>query len=132
MVRGTSEVNLDVDTNASKLLVLEYTKQVLQEEAHDKLDQFVSAELVQHAALIASGRAGLAAWLGSEDAGQYEMLFRLIGQGDFVVTYGKRYAHSKEIATFDVYRVADGLIVEHWQNTEVISPRDAWGNSGKF
>jgi len=120
------------DTAASKALVLEYTKQVLQEGGHDRLDQFVDKNLVQHAPLIAEGRAGLAAWLESDKSGNYEMLFNLFGQGDFVVTYGKRRVGEKDIAVFDLYRVSDGKIIEHWMNEEEISPREAWGNSGKF
>ncbi|MEL6128131.1 MAG: polyketide cyclase [Pseudomonadota bacterium] len=60
------------------------------------------------------------------------MMFQLLGQGDFAVTYGKRHAQGKDIAVFDVYRVADGLIVEHWMNEEEIGLRETWGNSGKF
>ena len=60
------------------------------------------------------------------------MLFQLIGQGDFVVTYGKRHARGKDIAVFDLSRIAGGKIAEHWMNEEEISPREAWGNSGKF
>lgn len=132
MVRGTSEIDLHSDTAASKALVLEYTKQVLQEGGRDKLDQFVSEDITQHSPEIGAGRAGLAAWLASEAAGSYEMLFHLIGQGDFVVTYGKRHAHGQDVAVFDVYRVADNRIVEHWDNAETIGPRETWGNSGKF
>lgn len=48
------------------------------------------------------------------------------------MTYGKRHALGKDIAVFDVYCVVDGKIVEQWQNSEEISPRENWGNSGKF
>ncbi len=132
MVGGTKDVDLDADTAASKALVLEYTKQVLQERGHDKASEFVSAEIIQHAGPIGAGLDGLAVWLASEEAGFYEMLFHLMGQGDFVMTYGKRHAGGKDIAVFDLYRVAGGKIVEHWMNEEEISPRENWGNSGKF
>ena len=132
MVGGATDVDPRADTEASKALVLEYTKQVRQEGDLSKIDQFVAADLVAHAAPIKAGRAGLADWLGSDDAGTYDMLFQLLGQGDFVVTYGKRHARGKDIAVFDLYRVADGRIVEHWMNEEEISPRELWGNSGKF
>lgn len=132
MVRGTTEVDQSANTEDSKSLVLEFTKQVLQERGFDKINDFVAPDLIQHAANIGPGLHGLTEWLQSDDGGQYEMLFNLIGQGDFVVTYGKRYAHEKEIAVFDIYRVADGKIVEQWQNIEEISPRENWGNSGKF
>lgn len=132
MVAGTTEVDLAADTEATKDVVLEYTKQVLQEGVHDQLDKFVAEDLVQHAPSIGNGRAGLASWLASEESGSYEMLFKLIGQGDFAVTYGKRYAQGQSIAEFNVYRVSGGKIVEQWRNTETIGPRESWGNSGKF
>lgn len=132
MVRGATNIDTGADTSANKALVLEYTKQVLQEGNHAKLDQFVAADIVQHASTIGAGRVGLTDWLATNAAGRYEMMFQLIGQGDFVVTYGKRHAEGKDIAVFDVYRVADGKIGEHWMNEEEISPREAWGNSGKF
>ncbi|MEM7693142.1 MAG: hypothetical protein AAF318_01715 [Pseudomonadota bacterium] len=128
---GGSPVDLSGDTEANKALVLEFTKQVLQEGDHNKLSAFVADDIVQHAAPIAPGLAGFDAWLAL-DAGAYEMLFQLIGQGDLVVTYGKRHAAMKDIAVFNVYRVAHGRIVEHWMNEEEVSPREAWGNSGKF
>lgn len=132
MVRGATDIDMGADTQTNKAVVLEYTKQVLQEGDHAKLDQFVSADIIQHAPSIGAGRAGVADWLGSSAAGRYEMLYQLIGQGDFAVTYGKRHADGQDIAVFDVYRLADGMIVEHWMNAEEIGPRETWGNSGKF
>ena len=38
----------------------------------------------------------------------------------------------KEVAVFDIFRLENGLIVEHWDNREEIAPREAWANSGKF
>lgn len=132
MVGGVRAVDLSADTDANKTVVLEYTKQVRQQKNPGKIGAFVADDLIQHAANIEPGQAGLANWLGSDAAGSYEMLFNMIGQGDFVVTYGKRHAAGSDIAVFDLYRLADGKIVEHWMNEEVISPRAAWGNSGKF
>ncbi|MEM8978525.1 MAG: nuclear transport factor 2 family protein [Pseudomonadota bacterium] len=132
MVRGTTEVDTSADTDANKALVLEYTKQVRQEKSHDKLSNFVADDLIQHAAAIGTGREGLADWLASPEEGAYEMLFQLIGQGDFVMTYGKRHAGGKDIAAFDIYRIENGKIKEQWANEEPIGPRADWGNSGKF
>lgn len=132
MVDGVREVDPTADTAANKAVVLEYTKQVRQERQYDKTGAFVAADLIQHAADIPPGLDGLATWHGSDAAGSYEMLFQLIGQGDFVVTYGKRHAGGDDIAVFDLYRLTDGKIVEHWMNEEVIGPRASWGNSGKF
>ena len=132
MVAGSREININADTAANKSLVLEFTKQVLQERGLDRIPDFLADDIVQHGAAIGAGQAGLEEWLKSEAAGSYEMMFQLIGQGDFVVTYGKRHAGGKDIAVFDLYRTAHGKIAEHWMNEEEISPREAWGNSGKF
>lgn len=132
MVRGTTDINGKADATKSKAVVREYVKQVLQEGGINKLDNFVAEDLVQHGPLIGAGRKGLTAWLESEAAGKYEFLFNIFGQGDFAVTYGKRHAAGKDVAVFDLYRVADGKIVEMWENTEEISPREKWGNTGKF
>lgn len=132
MVGGASEVDLFADGGVSKTIVREYTKQVLQERGFEKASQFVSADIIQHAAPIGAGLEGLSTWLSSDEAGSYDMLFHLMGQGDFVLTYGKRRAKGKDIAVFDLYRVAGGKIVEHWMNEEEIGPRETWGNSGKF
>lgn len=132
MVHGPFEIDGTADTELNKEIVREFTKQVMQERGHEKIAEFVSDDIIQHAAPIEAGLSGLADWLGSEDAGCYEMLFNLIGQGDYVVTYGKRYVRGKDVAVFDLYRLADGKIVEHWMNEEEVSPRKDWGNSGKF
>lgn len=132
MVAGTGDIDTNANTAASNSLVLEFTKQVLQEQGIDKISDFLADDIVQHAATIGTGHAGMANWLNSDAAGSYEMIFQLIGQGDFVATYSKRHAGGKEIAVFDLYRTAHGKIVEHWMNEEEISPREAWGNSGKF
>ncbi|MEO1482226.1 MAG: nuclear transport factor 2 family protein [Myxococcota bacterium] len=131
-VRGTQEIDPKADSAATKSVVLEFTKQVAQEQNLDRIDRFVSERLIQHSPAIGPGRAGLTDWLSSDEGGQYEMLFRLIGQGDFAMTYGRRHTAGRDFARFDVYRVADGVIAEQWSNEEEIGPRESWGNSGKF
>ena len=130
-VRGADTVDASVDTEASKTIVREYTRQVLQERHHAKLDQFVAGDIVQHAPTIGAGLSGMADWLSSDEAGACGMLFQLFGLGDFVVIYGKRHAAGKDIAVFDLYRVVGGKIIEHRMNEEEISPRETWGNTGK-
>ena len=132
MVGGTGKIDPAADTEANKALVLDYVKSVLQEGSHTKLGDFVAEDLIQHAPDIGAGRRGLESWLSSDQSGSYEMLFKLIGQGDLIVTYGKRHVMGKDIAQFDIYRVKDGKIIEQWQNSEEILPREQWGNSGKF
>ena len=36
-------------------------------------------------------------------------------------------------AFYDLFRLADGMIVEHWDTTETVAPKADWkNNNGKF
>jgi predicted SnoaL-like aldol condensation-catalyzing enzyme len=61
----------------------------------------------------------------------YKNVFKLIGQGDLIVSYSLVNVDGYDMATFDLFRVADGLIVEHWDNTEPV-PDGPQPNTGKF
>jgi len=89
MVGGTRAVDTAADAEASKALVLEYTKQVRQQRSLDALSQFVAEDLVQHAAPIAARRAGLAAWPPSDAAGGHEIPLPLSCPGHLVTTQRK-------------------------------------------
>ncbi|MGI9371781.1 MAG: hypothetical protein ACR2OJ_04740 [Hyphomicrobiales bacterium] len=60
------------------------------------------------------------------------MLFKTIGAGNFVATLSKVRKQTSDRAFFDLYRIAGGLNVEHWEASEGILPREQWGNSRKF
>lgn len=64
--------------------------------------------------------------------GAYEQIFKIIGEGDFVVAYSKVAAHNQALARFDLFRLAENKIVELWVNQEVIPPKKEWVNGGKF
>ncbi len=132
MVGGPTEPEDLALTHSNKTLVKEYVKRVLTEGRVDLLGEFVSQNLTQRSPGLSSGRNALAEGLRSGAVGSCEMLFKLIGQGNFVATLSKLRLGNEAHAVFDLYRVAGGLIVEHWDASEKILPRDQWGNSGKF
>jgi len=116
----------------NKATVREFVKQVRQAGNLDRLDNFVAEDLIQHHPEIAAGRDGLRVHLADGGDGAYEMLFRVIGQGNFAVAYGKRHRDGADFADFDLYRLENGRIAEQWTCSEQILPRADWGNSGKF
>ncbi len=119
-------------TDLNKSIVKEYTKLVLTMGQVDLIDEFVAPNLIQHAADLPNGRDALADALNSGQAGRCEMMFKLIGQGDLVATLSKTIRQDKAHATFDLYRLENGMITEHWETSEEILPREEWTNSGKF
>ncbi|MCZ2723452.1 nuclear transport factor 2 family protein [Marinomonas sp. 15G1-11] len=132
MVAGPNEI-IDLDkTNYNKAQVHEFVKQILQEKQFHLIDQFCADTCVTHFPKAKAGKEGLVSWFQSDEFGQYDMLFKLVGEGNFVATIGKTYAQGKENISFHIYRLEQGLIVECWDNVEAIAPRDQWNNSGKF
>ena len=54
-------------------------------------------------------------------------------QGNFVLAVSEGFRDGVHSAFYDLYRISDGRIVEHWDTIEEIPPRDKWMNAnGKF
>ncbi|MEV6956636.1 nuclear transport factor 2 family protein [Streptomyces sp. NPDC051183] len=134
---GATEVT-DLDlTEQNKQRVGEFVTEVLQGGRTDRIGEFVSPyQYVQHNPLVGDGIEGFAAFAaGLAAEGQslrYAKVHRLIGQGNFVVTLSEVDWAGTPTAVFDIFRLADGLVVEHWDVAEPVpSPAEA-NNSGKF
>ena len=136
-IDGPTEVTDLEATESNKTVVTEFLDAVLVNGNFDRAPEFISTETyIQHNPQVADGLDGFAAFaadLAKQGLPmQYQDIFKVIGQGNFVVSYSKMSMGDDEYAVFDIFRLEKGLIVEHWDNMEVILPADQWGNSGKF
>jgi predicted SnoaL-like aldol condensation-catalyzing enzyme len=136
-VDGSTEIDDLEKTEANKAVVAEFARAVLQGGELRRLADFLSADtFIQHSSQVGDGLATLQRfWENEAAAGRaiaYHEVFRIVGSGNFVVTYSRVGIGSAEFAVFDIFRLEKGLIVEHWDNMEPIpSPEEAC-NSGKF
>ena len=136
-IDGPTEIS-DLDkTEANKAIVEAFLNDVLVNGKFDKVTDYISSDTyIQHNPQVADGLEGLGAFV--EDLAQkglsmqYVDIFKVIGEGNFVASYSKMTLGDDEYAVFDLFRLENGLIVEHWDNMEVILPKEQWGNSGKF
>lgn len=63
----------------------------------------------------------------------YRRCHRLLAEGNFVLSVCEGYRNDVHVSFFDLFRLANGMIVEHWDTIEAIPPKDVWKNSnGKF
>lgn len=67
-----------------------------------------------------------------EYVGAYFQVFKIIGQGNFVVAYSRVMRKEQEIARFDLFRLHNGRVEELWINQEFVPPKHEWVNGGKF
>lgn len=125
-------------TAANKVLVEQYTTLVLIGREPDALAGFFDGEaLLQHSPAVGDGVAALRRSLETGGA-RYDRLHKLIGEGNFVLAMSEGRSRDgrgveQPTAFFDLYRLADGVIAEHWDVVDVIAPRDQWVNdNGKF
>ena len=137
MVDGPTEVK-DLDrTEANKAIVRAFADDVLIGGQADKVADYISTEQYdQHNPHVKDGLAGfgehLAEVLASGQAATYVKVHKLVGQGNFVVAFSEVEIAGDGWAFFDIFRLKDGKIVEHWDVQEKILPPDQWNNSGKF
>ena len=132
MILGEFEIK-DLDkTEENKALVSKFLVDVFQNANHDALEKYVSTETyVQHNPNVPDGIEAVKQFLATQDF-NYDFIFKVIGQGNYVVSYSKATFNGQELAVFDIYRIENGKIVEHWDNMEPIPPREEWANTGKF
>jgi predicted SnoaL-like aldol condensation-catalyzing enzyme len=62
-----------------------------------------------------------------------EKVHKILGQGNFVLVMSEGLFDAKPTAFYDMYRIEDNKMVEHWDVLEAIPPKEQWKNSnGKF
>lgn len=137
-IDGATEIT-DMDkTEANKALVEEFITKSLIEHAEVNITDYISpVTYIQHNPMVADGLEGFGAFMAQmAEQGismEYTQVHQVIGEGNFVLTLSEGTLGGEPTAFYDLFRLEDGLIVEHW---DVIAPMpgpDARHNeAGKF
>lgn len=138
MTDGAS-IATDLDkTDANKQLVRAFVDDILINGRMDRLgDYFDGDHYLQHNPQIADGLSGLATalqTLASQGiAIQYDRIHHVLGEGNFVLVASEGRFGGTPTAFYDLFRVENGKLAEHWDTIEAIPPRAEWKNAnGKF
>lgn len=130
MLEGPSEILDREKTEKNKRIVNDFLKTIFIEAKIELLPSYISDNCIQHSPLMQSGING---WKEYFESGiRYEFVFKVIGEGNFVTALSKCFDNDKEYAVFNLFRIEDGRIVEHWDSIEEIAPKEEWANCGKF
>ena len=131
-IDGPTEIVDEHLTEQNKDVVASFVDDVLVNRRVEKIVDYVSSErYIQHNPLVPDGIVAFQQFMSGAGADMvYRNVFKIIGQGNFVMVYSQVFL-GQELAVFDLFRVADGAIVEHWENIEPL-PEGPQPNSGKF
>lgn len=136
---GAVEIT-DLDkTEANKATVKSFVMDVLVNGKGDKIAEYVNpTNYLQHNSSIGDGLDGLGAALKyfaeNKLLLQYDKVHKILGEGNFVLTVSEgKFGKGDHVAYYDLFRLEDGKIVEHWDVIETIPARADWkNNNGKF
>lgn len=138
MIDGTLELTDLEKTAENKNIVKSFVHDILMGNALEKLVSYFDGDhYIQHNPQIADGLSGLGAALEAMARQGIEMkyttLHKVLGEGNFVLTINEGYLAGEHVAYYDLFRVQQGKIAEHWDVIERILPEKEWQNSnGKF
>ena len=135
---GTMAIT-DLDkTEENRKLVKNFLYDVMQGNHPEKSpDYFDGDTYIQHNTGIADGLSGLGAALAALAQQGIQMIYitvhQVLAQGNFVLAVSEGTFGGAPTAYYDLWRVENGKIAEHWDVMETIADKSTWANdNGKF
>ena len=137
-IDGTMELK-DLDkTEANRELVKNFLYDVMQDNCPEKTpDYFDGDTYIQHNTAIADGLSGLGAALAAMAEQNIQMIYNtvhhVLAQGNFVLAVSEGTFGGAPTSYYDLWRVENGKIAEHWNVMGTIADKSTWQNqNGKF
>ncbi len=95
------------------------------------------AKYIQHNPHLSDGASTLRSALEAADQSgrriDYQRVHRVLAEGNFVLCVSEGEHAGVHSALYDLFRLDNGKVVEHWDTTEKIAPKSEWKNdNGKF
>ena len=129
----------DLDkTDKNKAIVRGFVEDVLMGKAPEKLPSYYDGNnYIQHNVSIADGLDGLGAALAAmAEQGikmEYFKIHKIFGYGNFVLSVSEGAFAGQPTSYYDLFRLADGKIAEHWDVMETIASENEWKHrNGKY
>ena len=136
---GTTTISDEGKTKANKSIVKQFITDVLINGKAEKITEYISTEsYLQHNSNIADGLEGLGTALKYlADNGlvmEYEKTHKILGEGNFVLSISEgKFGKGDHVSFYDLFRLENGKIVEHWDIIEpIMAVADRKNTNGKF
>lgn len=136
---GATDITDKDKTAANKKTIRDFIEKVLLSHENDKITTYINpTKYIQHNPAVADGLEGFgAAMKYFAENGlvmEYSKLHKILGEGNFVLAMSEgKFGKGEHTAFYDLFRLENGQIVEHWDVIAPIPPKPEWKNdNGKF
>lgn len=137
-IDNVSEV-IDLDkTEENRQIVKDFLFDVMQGNNAQKTPEYFDGDVyIQHNTGIADGLSGLGAALEALAKENIQMIYttvhQVLAQGNYVLAVSEGTFGGAPTSYYDLWRVENGKIAEHWDVMETIADKSTWQNTnGKF
>jgi predicted SnoaL-like aldol condensation-catalyzing enzyme len=118
---------------ANKKLVVDFYRTVfIEKRVVEGFERFVAPEYIQHNPLLATGREPAVKFLSTRVTRESVTdIKRVVAEGDLVVlhVHSRTNLSDRGRAVIDIFRVANGKIVEHWDVIQAVPDKSANTNT---
>jgi predicted SnoaL-like aldol condensation-catalyzing enzyme len=132
MVDGETTVKDKSKTKENKALVQSFVETVLIAGKFDRISEYYHQDIRQHNPYIDNSIPGLIKGIEAfQKQGillQIEKIHKVFGEGNFVLVLSEGKFGGKPTAFFDLFRVENGKVVEHWDVLQEIPAAQAHTN----
>lgn len=137
-IDGSTELKDLERTEENRAIVQNFLYDVMQGNNAAKAPEYFEDDTyIQHNTGIADGLSGLGEALSALAAQGIEMIYttvhQVLAQGNFVLAVSEGTFGGAPTSYYDLWRVENGKIAEHWDVMETIADPSTWQNqNGKF
>lgn len=132
---ATTITNLD-ETVANKALAVNIIQDVLMGQNPSNITNYIAEDYLQHNPQIDNGLQGIqdaVAYLTSiNNMFQYNTIYKVIGEGNFVLTISEGTWNGTSNAFYDLFRMENGKAVEHWDVIQPVPTENLANDNGMF
>jgi predicted SnoaL-like aldol condensation-catalyzing enzyme len=124
-----------MQTNIHKSLIRDFYRRAVNQGDLAFADQLIADNYIQHSPALKPGKGGLMEALQlmkqmPKPAATSTPFFRLIAEGDFVVTNLSFDWGGKQKVVVDLFRFENGKVIEHWDAVQDEPATSANGHDG--
>ncbi|MGD1841500.1 MAG: nuclear transport factor 2 family protein [Thermonemataceae bacterium] len=138
LIDGSTEIKDQHKTEENKKIAKSFVEEILVNGHMHKLENYFDGEnYLQHNPNIGDGVAALRqAFEHMKQQGtpiKYDKIHKVLGEGNFVLVVSEGAFKEQQHAYYDLFRLENGKLAEHWDVLEIIPPKAEWKNqNGKF